>query len=256
MKKIIFILLIVLTAPFVYDQFFPQSQIIQKSLTLTKNQAADISNQSQISFNHKNYSYSFFTPNSSQQLIFNLNLTDKKPSLDIIEEQHCQYLINGGFYNKSDQPIGLVIKDGFEISPFEKNTLFNGFISSSASAEFIISSSQPPLMSQLAIQTGPILIRDSGIQSLKLITDQHKRRMVLAISKDYLSYFFSITLDSSEAEGPLLKDLPEIINQIGKKENIEFVSAINLDGGSASTFYSPKIHLKELTTIGSYLCFK
>ena len=80
--------------------------------------------------------------------------------------------------------------------------------------------------------------------------------MVLAISSDNTPYFIASTLKDSDAEGSMLKDLPQLITCIGKKEDIAFSDAINLDGGSASTFYTPNIHIKELTSIGSYLCFK
>lgn len=256
MKKIILLIIIVIALPIAYDKVFPNSSVLQKSPLLSKFKSIEKFEQKQINLDGQTYLYSFFTPSSSQQLIFDLNLSKKQPSVDIIEEQQCQYLINGGFYDKLDQPIGLVIKDGLEISPAQKNRLFNGYISATNSANFNISTSQPSLSSVVAIQTGPLLIKDLVIQNLQLISDQHKRRMVLAIASDNTPYFIVITLEESDAEGPMLGNLPKLINLIGKKEKLTFSDAINLDGGSASTFYTPNIHIKELTTIGSYLCFK
>lgn len=256
MKKLLFLAILIITLPFIYDKVFPNSLVLKKSPLLSKFKSIENFEQKQINFDNQIYLYSIFTPKSSQQLIFDLNLSEKQPSLDIIKDQQCQYLINGGFYDKLDQPIGLVIKDGLEISPAQKNRLFNGYISATNSANFIISTTKPSLSSIVAIQTGPLLIKDSIIQNLQLISDQHKRRMVLAISSDNTPYFIAITLKDSDVEGPLLGDLSQLISLISNKEGLIFKDAINLDGGSASTFYTPNIHLKELTTIGSYLCFK
>ncbi len=84
------------------------------------------------------------------------------------------------------------------------NIFFVFFFSATNSANFIISTSEPSLESVVAIQTGPILIKDLDIQNLQLISDQHKRRMVLAITTENTPYFLAITLKDNDAEGPLL----------------------------------------------------
>jgi len=216
MKKLLFLIILIITLPFIYDKLFPNSMVLQKSPLFNKFKSIEKFEQKQINFDNQIYLYSFFTPSSSQQLIFDLNLSEKQPSLDIIKEQQCQYLINGGFYDKLDQPIGLVIKDGLEISPAQKNRLFNGYISATNSANFNISTNEPSLNSIVAIQTGPLLIKDFITQNLQLISDQHKRRMILAITPNNISYFITIIFEESDVEGPMLGDLPELISLIGK----------------------------------------
>ena len=256
MKKITILLIAFLLLPIVYDRYFSDTPVLQKKLPFTDKTTITTSEKMTISHEGNTYAYYYFSPNKDHHLIYNLNLTNKLTSVDIIKRQKCTLLINGGFYDREDQPIGLVIKDGLEISPSQKNILFNGYLSASSSADFYISTTKPSLESIVAIQTGPILIDNFELQNLKLITDEYKRRMVLINTESGGSVFMSITLEKNEIEGPLLEALPSIVSKISKKENFQAVKAINLDGGSASTFYTPEVHIKEISSIGSYLCFK
>ncbi len=54
----------------------------------------------------------------------------------------------------------------------------------------------------------------------------------------------------------LLVDLPEIVQAIIKKETIDVVDALNLDGGNHSAFYGNDTTLYELSPIGSFFCIK
>lgn len=256
MKKILILLLAIFILPFLYDTYILKTPILRKKIPFTNKKTISKSEKKTIKFNSQDYSYYYFSPDAQHQLIFDLNLSEKKTSLDIISDQGCEYLVNGGFYNKEDQPIGLVIKDGLEISKSQKNSLFNGFVSATSSASFSISTTKPSLESVAAIQTGPVLISNFETQKLNLVTDEHKRRIILIITKENTPIFMAITLSENEIEGPLLGELPKLLTSIQDKENIVFKDAINLDGGSASVFYAPDTHINELTTIGSYFCFK
>ncbi|GAI80571.1 unnamed protein product, partial [marine sediment metagenome] len=45
---------------------------------------------------------------------------------EIIEKYACRNLVNAGFYDENDSPIGLFVADGEIISKMSKNSTFNG----------------------------------------------------------------------------------------------------------------------------------
>ncbi|KKW11013.1 MAG: hypothetical protein UY49_C0010G0009, partial [Microgenomates group bacterium GW2011_GWC1_49_7] len=66
--------------------------------------------------------------------------------------------------------------------------------------------------------------------------------------------FLTVYKEDSVFEGPLLADLPKVIQKINTEENLGIVDALNLDGGSASAFDNGETSLSELTPVGSLFC--
>ena len=50
--------------------------------------------------------------------------------------------------------------------------------------------------------------------------------------------------------------MPGILAKLGQLEQLEILSAINLDGGGASAFYDGKTFLEESDPVGTVLCAK
>jgi hypothetical protein len=61
---------------------------------------------------------------------------------------------------------------------------------------------------------------------------------------------------SSSFRGPKLADLPSFVSKLEKDVQVPLADAINLDGGSASTFKNGETYLTELSPVGSLLCIK
>lgn len=207
-----------------------------------------------LTVNGQTYAYDFFRIDQTDTYQVTLNLPEKISSTTFIKDNQCRYLINGGFYQTDFTPIGLLKINEELISNAQNNQLFNGYLSASQGANFIIQD-HPAITSINAIQSGPILIDQKLPKKLSIQNNQSKRRMVAA-SDNVSTYFIVIVRPDSLFEGTPLEDLPSVTSEIGKRENVDIVTAINLDGGSASTFYNGQTHIKEVKPVGTFLCFK
>ncbi len=112
----------------------------------------------------------------------------------------------------------------------------------SQNGKLSISEEPPDLLVNFAFQAGPIIKPDIH---LKVVNDGYSRRILLGETKLNELYFLAITQPNNHFAGPLLADVPEIIQQLNAStkliaENskiIQFDRLINLDGGTASVFY-------------------
>ncbi|MDP2637864.1 MAG: phosphodiester glycosidase family protein [Candidatus Levybacteria bacterium] len=181
------------------------------------------------------------------------NLTDKKISNEIMAEKNCKILINGGFYSTTNTHLGLIVSNFETISPLIQSSLFNGFLwIDSAGAK--ISAASPQNTVRLALQSGPLIMLNNQKLPLEIRNDKPARRMIAAIDNNGLLVFIAIYNEKSKLQGPLLGQLPNIIESFKKKARINIVDAINLDGGSASAFIAGDESIRELAQIGSYFC--
>lgn len=195
-------------------------------------------------------SWAIATP---QQVNLYTNLTDKKTSTEIMAEKNCKTLINGGFYSTANTHLGLVISNFETISPLIQSSLFNGFLWIDPTGA-TISTVSPQNTVRLALQSGPLIMLNNKKLPLKIINDKPARRMIAAIDNNGLLVFIVIYNEKSELQGPLLGQLPNIIESFKQKTRINIVDAINLDGGSASAFIAGDESIRELAQIGSYFC--
>ena len=76
------------------------------------------------------------------------------------------------------------------------------------------------------------------------------------ITGDNTLYFIIIYNENQVFDGPFLQDMPSVMSEIQKETGIVFADAINLDGGTASTFYSDEVNLSEMSPVGSFFCIK
>lgn len=188
----------------------------------------------------------------TRNLLLISNYHKKLTSLDVSEKSGCKNLINGGFYGKDDNPLGLVITNGKVVSDYEKNMLFNAvFFVQNGKAEI---STEIPVNPDLALQTGPLLLTNKQPLKLAINNDEASRRSVAAINDAGQPVFMVIYKPESTYDGPLLGDLPLHLQEIEKNLHITFSSAVNLDGGSASAFRTKNFSLGELTNVGSFFC--
>ena len=205
-----------------------------------------------IFYNNEIYPFAYFIVDHPKDLSLSLNLFQMDSSIDIIKEKSCSFLTNGGFYDKNNQPLGWFVEDGQEISKKITSNLFNGFLQKKHNQIFI---TQTPLSNvDFGLQSGPLLIKNSKILTLKIKNDESRRRIIATLNQTNQLIFIVIISKESEFNGPLLAETPSLLGKISQKINQKLVSAINLDGGSASTFFTKDIHLKEFSHIGSYFC--
>jgi len=208
-----------------------------------------------IIYNDNPYRYHWFEVENISGLRLYDNF-EKKLTLDeIIEKNECIFIINGGFYDKTNSPIGLFQNDFGIISPFENNVLFNGIFSVCDLDIARITQSSPFDNLRLALQTGPVLISEYKMFKIKE-SENKARRSVVVISEDNRLFFIVVFDGKSVFLGPALFELAEIIEIISGDLGIKTKYALNLDGGSASFFYNIDNKLSELSPVGSYFCIK
>jgi uncharacterized protein YigE (DUF2233 family) len=255
MKKIVLIILfcsIILGLYFVYQSLLPKPQTFTPALPLLTPSPQPFST---IEHNKETYAYSLITVDNPQQVTLIPNFTERLDSESIIHEHTCQKAVNGGFYDKTNNPLGLFISEGNMLRGAVANALINGYIAAD-DKQISLSLTKPDEEPRFALQTGPFLIKDGNPLSLAIRNDENARRMAAATSSKGTTYFIAVFNPNAFFEGPLLSDLPIILKEIVAKEHLIIDNAVNLDGGSASAFVSATTRLSELTPVGSLFCVK
>lgn len=177
------------------------------------------------------------------------NFDQKQTSSEIMEKEQCSYGANGGFYTQDNKPIGLFIADVKKISSAVTNATFNGFFVKDQNTVYIQRSLPNPNI-DFALQSGPFMTPKTNV---RIQRDELARRILVGRSSDDKWYFIAVTEKDNSFSGPLLTQVPEILGKLP----IRISEALNLDGGSASAFYSEDgVRLGELTPVGSFFCGK
>lgn len=200
------------------------------------------------------YRYAWVKLDNLAKLKLLPNHNTKASSEDLAKTHHCQVLVNGNFYDANDRPLGWLVSQGQTLSKPIASSLFNGFLSLSTS-KVEISPFVPAGSVDLGLQSGPLLILDSQPLLLKINNDQPRRRVIAALNNQSQLIFLVLTGTDSVYSGPLLADTPNLVVALGRVINQNLSVALNLDGGSASAFHTPAVHLNEYTYIGSFFCY-
>jgi exopolysaccharide biosynthesis protein len=184
------------------------------------------------------------------------NYSEQLPASDLYYGNSCEFGINGGFYDTGNKPLGLLILNRTQLANKKTSKLFNGFAFIQDS-RFKIQDSIPDSQNiSFGVQSGPILMSDGEPANLAMASDKPARRVIMGNTKDGMVVFLSIFDATVENLGPYLAELPSLVEQISKVENISLESAINMDGGRASAFYSRDASLAEVEPVGSFWCAK
>lgn len=191
---------------------------------------------------------------SPQNISLISNLKDKKIGKEILSENNCTSLVSAGFYNKSNNHIGLFVSEGETVSGYEQNRLFNGVFVVNEEAK--IFKRMPDRGFTTALQSGPVLYYEGLKQQLVIAGDEEERRIVVLTTESGEVLYAAFYNKNSVFIGPKLADMPTLVEKFGKETGEEIKSALNLDGGTASVFYSGDIILGELQPVGGYFCVK
>ncbi|OGD62472.1 hypothetical protein A2160_00100 [Candidatus Beckwithbacteria bacterium RBG_13_42_9] len=209
-----------------------------------------------ITFGQETFRFGFQKIDDPAELELFPNFEAKKAAKNLMTDNNCRFLINSGFYSPENKPLGWFFSQGELLNLPENNRLLNGFMSSNEAAGVVITDLPPQGMVKWGFQSGPLLVVAGQKLPLAIRDDEYKRRAVAALTQTGELIFFVITTEESLNAGPPLADLPSVIDIIGQSLNEHLVSAINLDGGSASAFLSQEIQIDEVSLIGSYLCWQ
>jgi len=210
-------------------------------------------------FDNKTYQFYFHKMMSGETLELIPNFENATFSAQIVKNNNCSFGINGGFYTKSGEPLGLFQIGTKKIGSQIQNATFNGFLSfasglSISSAPFYPSSTPYPA-SFFTLQSGPLIFLKNTVQP-NFLEEDYSRRSLIAKTMTQDFYLFSIFEKDNVFNGPRLKDLRDIFLLKEFTQIASFELVLNLDGGSASAFYDKNVQIEEFKPIGSFLCGK
>jgi uncharacterized protein YigE (DUF2233 family) len=197
----------------------------------------------------------FVIMENAQDISLLPNFDKKETSQKLKEESQCKALVNGGFYASEGYPTGLFITQGIQLKGFVTASLTNAVYSINDFETPRITRSTPQDHLSVALQAGPLLIENDMLLNL-VGSDEEARRVVVGVTGRNESVFIVIYDPASVFLGPKLEQLPLALEEFEKNSGIDLADAMNLDGGSASSFISQDVTLLELSPIGSYFCIK
>lgn len=211
-------------------------------------------NTIEISFNNNNFKIAWFLVEDSSKIKLISNLSDPLSAKKARDSLGCKFLASAGFYSKDSNHLGIFISEGKQISPRIKSELFDSFFTINYFDTPRISRTLPKDPLRIALQSGPMLIENADRLSLSIKNDKPSRRIVAAVTGENKAIFIAIYAKESAFSGPMLVDLPRIVDLISKDIDLGIADAINLDGGSASAFYSGNTSLSEISPVGGFFC--
>jgi hypothetical protein len=258
MKKILALMLVFLAAAVIF--YFVRSNLTSKTQAIpvdTPRAAEEIANAAgEIELSGQKYAYAYFKVEDIDKLSLIPNFSQKKTSDEVFSENSCKKLINGGFYSTEETSLGLFTHDGKTLTNWTKNTTLNAILSVNSFAVPRITREVPEDSLKIALQSGPLLIENASLLTIKAANENTARRSVAAVSGENELYFLIIYSPTQMFEGPSLRSLPQVSKLVSGEIGVVFADAINLDGGSASAFIFGNEKLSELTLVGSFFCEK
>ncbi len=207
-----------------------------------------------IAVNNEEFAYAYIIVSHSADLSLVPNFSHPKDVQTLMSEHSCASAVNGGFYDTAGKPLGYFFADTHPYGTKIVSSLVNGFFWVDTAGTALISTALPDMQYRFALQTGPVILFNGQTMRLTIQNDERARRMVVTKTADNTILFIAVYSADSVFSGPMLSALPTIVSEISVKENLGIVDAMNLDGGSASAFYSKDTHLSELTPVGSIFC--
>ena len=152
----------------------------------------------------------------------------------IAARQDAAAMINGGYFDASFQPVGLVVKDGQTVSEVSKQSALSGIfaIDEGGGVQLIPRDSYHPDDSiKNAIQAGPFIVDPGGKAGIK--SDDLKKAKRTAIGQTLSGEFVFISTTPCT-----LYELSKILTQHPDKLGVKgFDRVLNLDGGPSTGLY-------------------
>lgn len=254
MKKILLFFFLISSATVLLFASFkkqPSHEVVQTPEVLGVPTASQIITYN---LNYDNQSYDASVLAAKGVITLHSNLENRKPAYELVIEQTCSSLVNAGFYTKEQTHTALFISDYEEIQKEKSSLLFDSFLTINDFETARITRDVPKDRLRLALQSGPMLKENAETIELSIRNDKNARRMVAATDGNNIVYFIAFYKADSVFSGPLLSDLPYIIEELENVSELRFADALNLDGGTASAMYSGEFNLPEASYIGGYFC--
>ena len=183
------------------------------------------------------------------------NFEEKLSTLTVKTDNSCDVITNAGFFNTERNPIGLIAIEGETLSLYESNAIFNAFVCYIGADNWLINiSNKDQLLCKFIFQSGPLLVYQFDDQDLSSNTSDGRRLVFILDEKD--TPYILVAYDSNDYfNGPDFSTMLTILSYLEGSEEIKIKSAINLDGGTASSYIDSNYEINELIPPGAFLCF-
>lgn len=170
----------------------------------------------------------FETPHHTLRVIDRAGMTTVK---DAVVSADCIAGVNGGFFERDDSPIGLVVSGGKQIHPLQSAKLLSGVIAATADRVFVLRRSEFKLgpRTRDAIQSGPFLV-DNGKPVAGLGGTRRARRTII-LTDGHSRHALAVCGYSTLAEAAAILAAPNVISELKLRR------ALNLDGGTSTGLY-------------------
>ena len=185
------------------------------------------------------------------------NLEEKLSSQEALQKNHCDFLTSAGFFGENGKHLGLFQIGNNTIQDVSSSNLLNGYLYINNSEKAIISKELPKIIDpKFALQSGPILMANKLPLDVVSENDETARRVIAATTEKEEIAFIVLYYKPSPLIGPKLSEVPKLLLNIRNTTNLKIIDAINLDGGTHSSFLGETVKLTEISTPGSYFCIK
>ncbi len=204
----------------------------------------------------KTINVSWIEVSDAQSLSLIPNFTEKLTAQEALTKYACIALTSAGFYTKQNSPIGLFTYERKQIKKTIVSSTFNGFFSLNDFYTPRITRQLPDDSLRMALQSGPLIKENGQILTLKMKNDAAERRIVIGVTGGNKAYLLVFYDPQSVFMGPKFADLGKAVSLFEEETGIVFADVLNLDGGTASLFYSDSLQLPEAVISGSFFCLK
>lgn len=195
---------------------------------------------------------------SRLQIIENAPPPDSKSIKQIHDENNSQLSFNGSFFSPDFSPLGLLVSEGKLIFPAQKSDLMNGvfLINKKGQPKLLnfpdFQNQQKTILEEIdfAIQSGPILINQSGQVVADKKNDKKAGRTALGLTKnnDIILIMLRQSLLDRENSATLY-NFAKLIDESKELADLGIHSVINLDGGNSSGIAYDNEYLPELEKV-------
>jgi phosphodiester glycosidase len=150
---------------------------------------------------------------------------------DTMRREKCAAGVNGGYFSSDFAPIGLLISDGKMIAPLQRARLITGVLSASVRGVQILRVREFSRREKIgaAVQCGPFLV--DHYDRVHGLDDSTAARRSFAATATNDRALLGICSEISLAE------LAAILTTTCLADDLKIQRALNLDGGSSSTFW-------------------
>ncbi|MFH0800353.1 MAG: phosphodiester glycosidase family protein [Pseudomonadota bacterium] len=150
---------------------------------------------------------------------------------ELVRNNKALLAINGGFFTPAHRSIGLIIKDGKEVSPIHGTSWWSIFTISAEGPKIYTPREFKAIRGvRMALQVGPRLAVDGQIPKLK---ESEAARSAVGITKDG-----KVVIAITQGPGISMTELAGRMSASRSAGGLECPNAMALDGGGSSQLYA------------------